>query len=321
MLAEIKLMRKYSILGYVILLTIGLAIMTLASYILICLLIDVIFYNDGNKAKYDWYFPFGIVASAILTTLVYLRRVKKNRIAGNRDAIMVWKISYGVVLLASVFCLGKASYYSTTLYLSRNQQHSKIASLQDLMEHGDEFSDDTLDLPDKRIDSASFAKDLNATLDNTLLKWQEMVSDNGDFSIQFPNFQVKKDAIAQVINGKKVRGYSISLSTQKEVDPNLNYAVYYFPVTESKSVDVLFDNQKKTLLSNISGSHASERIIDSLGYPCRELFMTTDKQDITATTRMIYRQGRLYIITVLTDHDNLPNPRIYHFMNSFKFLQ
>ncbi len=304
--------------GYVILLTFGLILLSAILVFALYLTIDLIFYNNANEPKYNWSIILSLIFSISVISLIFYKRTSKHRTSNNVDAIITWNIAYVIIIIVSLWYLGRASYNGIKKFADRDRNR-KITTLSELLENSDELAGKTIKFSDEMFDSTLLVNDVNATVDNLNLKWKEITSEKGNFSILFPNFEVKEEIKNQLIEGEELPIYSITLNTAYKLDANLGYAVTFFSVNKPESVDRLFRNQKQSILTKINGTLESEYIIDSLGYQCRELYITMDDKEIKATTRLIYNQNKFYTITVLTKHGNLFNKGIYHFINSFKF--
>lgn len=304
--------------GVVTLLTLGLIILSCVVIFVFYMSIDLIFYNNGNEPKYNWSIILSMIFSISMITLIFYKQTVKHRTSNNIDDLITWNIAYIVVLIISLYYLGSASYYGVKKFTNRDK-NPKITSLSELLENSDELAGKTISLSNEMFDSTLLANDVNATVDNVNLKWKEVISEEGNFSILFPNFEVKKEIKRQLIEGQELPVYTIMLNTKDKIDVNLGYSVSYFSLKNVESVEKLFKNQRNSILSKVNGTLENEYIIDSLGYQCHELYITVDNNDIKATTRMIYNQDKFYTISVLTEHGNLFNKGIYHFINSFKF--
>lgn len=321
-LKERKKMKQYLSslrnIAYAILLTIGLTILSFVTFFALFISIDLIFFNNGKYAKYDWDFILSLVISIVLVSLIYRKQAKKHREEGNLNAIITWNISFTVVAIGSFLILASMSFKGIKQYINRDK-NPKITTLSELLEHSGELAGKTIKLSDEMFDSTLLIQDVNTITDNVNLHWKEVHSDDGNFSIEFPNYDVKKEVKTQLVSGGEHKIHSLTLNAEDKLDVNVGYSVTYFYEPSVKSVDKFFEEQKKSLLSRINGTLEAEYIIDSLGYECRELYVTIDNRDIKATSRFIYRRNNFYQITVLTREGNLFNKGIYHFINSFKF--
>jgi hypothetical protein len=304
--------------GYIILLTGGLALLSFATLLLLFISIETIFFNDGNSASYNWDIIFSYIISIVLVSLLSRKQVKSHKNKGNINAIITWNISFTVFALISFLILGKMSFNEIKAYLNRDK-NPKITTLMELVEHSNEWAGKTMNLSDSIFDSTLLTKDIKAVTDNVNLEWKKVHSDGGNFSVEFPNYEVKETVKTQIVDGGEVQIHLLALSTVDKLDANLGYAVSYFYEPSVKSIDKLFEEQKESILSKVNGTLETEYIIDSLGYPCRELHFIIDEKDIKATCRLLYRQNNCYNLTVLTRKGNLFNKGIYHFINSFQF--
>ncbi len=188
-----------------------------------------------------------------------------------------------------------------------------LGIIQDMNEKGD---------GPHNLDSAT-AEKLKALVKNAAGEWQEIKSEEGNFRIEFPNFKIKEEKTTQILDGDEINIYRYSLNTQHEVHENLGYQVDYTfcpEITTEKQVIEQFNNQRDFVLSATNSSLEYEYVIDTLGYPGRDLYLSIGGSTTKIYHRILFKDGILYKLTVITDGDHLFNKSISKFIQSFKIL-
>lgn len=315
-------MKKYLTLNntlFFIVLTLALTIVSGFMFFFMLLAIEIIFYNGGSHAKYYWNVIFSLLVTLIAILMIHRSGVKWHKSKNETDGIPIWNISSSVITSTLVLFLGFFLVGGIKEFINRDKDN-KITSLGELLDKSGELAGSTIQLSDPILDSTLFKEDVIATIDNKNLKWKKVVSGKGSFSIRFPNFETNKKTTIELINEEELPVYSISVNTEKHIDSNLVYTVSYFQTQQLHQVGVLFEQQTENVLSKFNGTLESESIIDTLGYPCRELHISLGKNHVKAAIRMIYRYQNFYQIMVLTEQEKLPNKAIGYFINSFEFL-
>ena len=167
------------------------------------------------------------------------------------------------------------------------------------------------------------AKNDQALSENVSAGWQEIRSEEGNFRIEFPDYEVTLRQATQLIDGKEFTVYQYSLNMQHQPDDNLAvaYGIDYsfWPDTKTREqIDEEFDSQRDFLLSAANAILEYEAIIDTLGYPGRELYLTIDGSEIKTRYWMYFDKGVMYKLYVVTEHGKHFNESVLKFLNSFR---
>ncbi len=161
----------------------------------------------------------------------------------------------------------------------------------------------------------------SATLEK---KWKEIISEKGNFRIQFPDYEIKQDQTTYLYEEKENIIYFYSINTQDKPDSNLGYRIdfSFMPeITTRKQIEEKFSEQRDYVISAANATLEYEAKIDTLGCQARQFYFTIDGKKIKTTYRMLFRNGILYKLMVITPEGKLFNNSISRFLDSFKFLE
>lgn len=146
---------------------------------------------------------------------------------------------------------------------------------------------------------------------------------NCEVSFPFENYKTHSEEYYGE-NVGKIYSYEIDLNTQKLDDKNLAYkiTIYDYPefnfYNSQGTIDEFLSGTAENILISLNASRLSEKTINFNGHPGKELYYYMASQDVYFTTRMYIIDGKQYSLTVITDKNNLINPSITKFFNSFK---
>ena len=155
-------------------------------------------------------------------------------------------------------------------------------------------------------------------------EWHEIKSTRGNFSIDFPNFEIKEGKTSQIIDNEEHVIYHHSVNLQNEGHENLAYRIDYSfcpDINTNDEIKEQFNSQRDYVLSATNATLEYEKKIDTLDYPGRELYLTIDESQVKAHYRMFFNDGVFYKLMVITKEGNLFNESIGKFLNSFKILE
>lgn len=208
-----------------------------------------------------------------------------------------------------------------TLFSCGNSENEKLSNseneLVDLLENISKEG-----AGNHEIDSATANRILGLTK-KISGNWKEIKSEKGNFSIKFPDFEVKKGQTTQLIDGKEITLYHYSINSQNENHVNLGYRIDYsfWPdIKTEEQINEQFNIQRDYALSATNSTLEYENVIDTLNYPGRDLLLTIDNSELKARYRLFFDNGIFYKLTVITEDGNHFNNSITKFFDSFKIL-
>ncbi len=276
----------------------------------------------SDKPNFIWSTLGGNLFSIIFISITYYQQVREKNTNDDFSGKIKWHISYSFYILIAVVVFRMSTLTAIDEYLESRPARRVIVPSNTIMKAFTFVkSGDTIEFEDK----AAFKKEINAIMNNKNLHWERTVSEDGNFSIMFPhfpNYKVKQHKKKEIIDGQRVWVHHLELKTSEKTDPNLAYFISFYAIDTTKEpLEGHFENQKQGILSKIDGVLANEFSIDTLGFPCKEFSVITHEGYTKATTRMIYNNGFLYKVTVLTQKGNFLNEGIHHFLNSFTIMQ
>jgi hypothetical protein len=161
-------------------------------------------------------------------------------------------------------------------------------------------------------------------LDKITEKWKKITSEQGNFSVEFPNFNIKEGQTTQILDGEEIIIYHYSIDTQSKNHENLGYRVDYTFLPEVKSkeqIEELFDIQRDYLLTAVNGTLIYENIIDTLTHPGRQLSFNIEALKMNMRYRILFNDGIFYKLMVVTKDEKIFNRSITRFLDSFKLLE
>lgn len=174
----------------------------------------------------------------------------------------------------------------------------------------------------EELDSATVNRILELT-DEMSGNWQTIQSEKGNFSIEFPDFEVEKGHSTQLIDGEEFKIYYYSINTQNENDANLGYRIdysFYPDLMTAEQIKEEFNVQRDFVLSATNSKLEYEYVIDTLDYPGRDILFTVDNSSIKTRYRLFFNEGIFYKLTVITEDGSHFNNSITRFFDSFKIL-
>ena len=154
--------------------------------------------------------------------------------------------------------------------------------------------------------------------------WQEIIDEEANFKVKFPNYDLEKGSVNDTVNGIPVQRHFYSLNLQNENLDNLAYrldcSIYPSDKTK-KEKDLLFINQKKHLASYNDVYLESETLIDSLNYYGRDMTFSLETVNLKTRYRLFFHNGIFYKLTVITKNNSEKNKALMYFLNSFEILE
>lgn len=146
---------------------------------------------------------------------------------------------------------------------------------------------------------------------------------DGKFKLTFPVSNVKNETVKLLEDGMPRENHTYSANMQGKDHPNLAYQVAYTFMPEVKTerqINQLFDGQRDYLISGTNAKVEFEKLIESNGTPGRHLYMTIDDSNMKTNTKMFFKNGIFYQLTVATEDGHLFNNQISEFFGSFEML-
>ena len=164
-------------------------------------------------------------------------------------------------------------------------------------------------------------------IDRPNTEWTEVISEKGNFKIQFPNLKLKEgtNTYADEELGE-IENHFYRLNIQDSSGLNTHYDITYTfrPDLKTKAkIEEMFDYQKEYLASTLNADIDFVKVLKDKECLGRELLMTIDSSKIKLTQRIYFNKGILYYLQVLTDMNKgkLFNKSTTKFMDSFEILK
>jgi len=173
-----------------------------------------------------------------------------------------------------------------------------------------------------KVDSTTGKRILDL-VDNLSGKWNEIKSKEGNFRIEFPDFEVEDGQTTQISDGEEFIIYHYAMNTQNEDHDNLGYRVDYTFLPDIKTqeqIDQQFSEQRDYVMSAANAILEYEYVIDTMSYPGREMLFTIDGSKIKTRYRLFFDNGIFYKLMVVTADGKHFNKSLTRFLNSFKTL-
>lgn len=176
----------------------------------------------------------------------------------------------------------------------------------------------------KISDGKATEKDLNKLIESLDVEGETIVQPPaGKFKLTFPVTNVKNKVVKQIIGGKIVEYYQYNANCQGKSHPNLAYQIMYTfmpDVKNEKDINLVFDGQRDYLVSGTNAAIEFEMLDETKGVPGRHLYLTIDDSNLKTNTKMYFKNGILYQLSVVTEDGHLFNNQISEFFDSFKIL-
>lgn len=156
------------------------------------------------------------------------------------------------------------------------------------------------------------------TSSNHAVSWKTFVSDDKDFTVQFPTEPNRKTHIVNAPYGK------VKLIQYMSKHEDIVYAVAYGDYRSNAFVGMTseqrLDNARNGFVEGLQGKLLSELIISKANYPGREITVKVEPNTVL-TAQIILKDNRLYQVLVGTPSDKLFTAQRTKFFNSFEILR
>ncbi|QLE02371.1 hypothetical protein HX109_12695 [Galbibacter sp. BG1] len=170
-------------------------------------------------------------------------------------------------------------------------------------------------------------KRIKEPIDVVTGEWKEIISDDGRFKIQFPDYELRQGT--NVFKDEwlgEIENHFYRLNIQDSINLNMTYDITYSLRPDLKTdndFEEMIINEKEHLISTFNGQINYEQVLKERDYPGREILTKIDSSKVQLTSRIYLNDGILYRIMVLTDggKGKLFNKSRSKFLDSFEILE
>jgi len=158
-------------------------------------------------------------------------------------------------------------------------------------------------------------------------EWKEIVSDSGNFKIQFPDYELRQGTnIFKDESLGEIENHFYRLNIQDSTNLNMTYDITYSFRPDLKSdndFEEMIEYEKEHLIETFNGQINYEQVLKEKDYPGREIVTRIDSSKVQLTSRIYLNDGILYRIMVLTNSGKgkLFNKSRSKFLDSFETLE
>lgn len=153
---------------------------------------------------------------------------------------------------------------------------------------------------------------------NQAAQWKIFVSDDKQFSVQFPTGPNRESDIVNTPSGK------VELIQYMSKNKDILYAAMYGDYRSNTFIGMtseqILDNARNGAVENVQGKLLSEVTISKGHCPGREITVKVQPNTVL-TAQIILKDNRVYQVMVVTPSDKLFTSQRREFFNSFEILR